>query len=254
MDLNNIIQEFVDKYSLNKGQVVAEIEKTFSSMLSRWHRQNIVAIYTTEGLSAVAYLSSAIGPEQIPIDISSAMRGQNTLRRILDKNLSKAASCDEVARYKKQEGEMVWGDVIGRNEAHLDVELQMEFGVKLLATCPLQYIGKHERDFILKGDRKAFHLRRVETISMGDVSRTHIIVDRVSKALVERLLVSELRSNINNIRLTCTRRFAGRKSFVETNSFIPKNTILKASRELDEHIQVTLRKNRRKEHCVKTEK
>ncbi len=149
MDLDNIIQDFVDKYGLTKAQVVAEIEKTFSSMLSRWHQRNVVVIYTEEGcLSAVAYYDTPGSWHQIPIDITSDMRGQNTLKRILDKNLSKSATFDEVARYKCKEHDVLWGEIIKRDKAGFDVELQMEFGVKIYATCPLSCIQARKRLFM----------------------------------------------------------------------------------------------------------
>ncbi|MDD3816003.1 MAG: hypothetical protein PHZ02_15315 [Desulfocapsaceae bacterium] len=42
---NEIINSFVDKYGLSRGQVVAEIEKTFSAMLSRWYGTGTVVLF-----------------------------------------------------------------------------------------------------------------------------------------------------------------------------------------------------------------
>ncbi len=50
-----IIRSFVDKYGLSRGQVIAEIEKTFSSMLSQWHHRDVVALFSDDQLQAVGY-------------------------------------------------------------------------------------------------------------------------------------------------------------------------------------------------------
>lgn len=255
MSLNKIIECFVDEYNLTKGQVIAEIEKTFSSMLSCWHKRNVVVVYTSEGsFEAVAYHNTSNGPEQIPIDLSSSMRGWNTLKRILDKNLSKTSTIEQVSLCKRKEHEVFWGKIISRDEKCLNVELQLDFGVTLYATSPLKLIGKHERDFLHQGDTKAFHLRRVDTVMVGDISRTEITVDRVSKNLVEKLLVNDLQLSLSDMKVVCKRRYVGHKSFVDSNCFLPKKSIEKVSKELGEHIQVTVRKNMTSENYAKKQK
>lgn len=240
---HQIINAFVDTYRLSRGQVIAEIERTFSSMLSRWHRMNVVVVFTDGQLSALGYHDGAAGPVQMPIDLTT-MRGWNTIRRILDKNLGTAACLDEVSRYKHQEHNLVWGEVRSRTEHSLDIELEMEFGVTLYASCPLRYLGKHERYHLRIGDKKAFHLRRVESVMMGDIPRTQLTVDRVSKTLVEKLIRQQLSPKSREIRLCCKKRYVGRKSFVEASTFIPKKVILNTAQELGEHVQVSVTKEK----------
>lgn len=238
---HQIINAFVDKHRLSRGQVIAEIERTFSSMLSRWHRMNVVVVFTEGQLCALGYYDDAAGPVQRPIDLTT-MRGWNTIKRILDKNLSTAACLDEVSRYKQNENSVVWGEVVSRTEDSLDIEMEMEFGVTLYASCPLQYLGKHERHRLRIGDRKAFHLRRVESVMIGDVPRTQLTVDRVSKTLVEKLIRQQLSPRYREIRLCCRKRYVGQKSFVEASTYIPKKVILETAQELGEHIQVSVTK------------
>lgn len=234
---HRIINAFVDQYGLSRGQVIAEIERTFSSMLSGWHQKNVVVIYSEGQFSALSYHDSAAGPLQVPLDLST-MRGWNTIKRILDKNLSTAACLDEVSRYKRQEHNVVWGEVMAKSEEGLWVLLEMEFGVSLFASCPLQYLGHHERHQLTIGDRRAFHLRRVDAIMVGDTPRTQLTVDRVSKTLVEQLIKHQLGPRYANLKLQCRKRYVGKKSFVEANTFLPKKVILETSQELGEHIQV----------------
>lgn len=226
--------------------MIAEIERTFSSMLSRWHKKNVVVVFSNGQLSAIGYRDSSDGPIQLPIDITT-MRGWNTIKRILNKNLGTAACIDEVSKYKHKEKEVVWGTIISRNTIGLVIELELDFGVTLFATCPMQYLSKYERDLLTIGERKAFHFRKVESVMAGgDTPRTQITVDRISRTLVVKLLKHELNPKYNDIKLYCRKRYAGEKSFVESSMFLPKKTILKVSQELGEHIQVTIRKEERR--------
>ena len=241
---HQIINAFVDKYGLSKGQVIAEIERTFSSMLSRWHRKNVVVVFADDQLSALGYHDDAAGPIQMPIDLAT-LRGWNTIKRILNKNLSTAACLDEVSRYKRKEKNIVQGEVISRDEKSLGVELDMEFGVSLYATCPLHYLGKHERGQLLVGDKKFFHIRRIESVIFGNIPRTRVIVDRVSKNLVVKLIKQQLNPQFHDIKLHCIKRYVGHKSFVRSSQYLPPKVIIEAAEELDEHIQVNVVQERK---------
>ena len=235
-----IIRSFVDKYGLSRGQVIAEIEKTFSSMLSQWHGQNVVALFSDDQLQALGYHGQSGMMRQVPITLTT-MRGWNTIKRILDMNLGKAACLEEVARYKKKEHQLQWGEIIKKNnDGSLYVEIEIEPGTPVIAVCPGNHLGIHERDMLTVGQRRAFHLRRVEPVLLQNTPRVKIGIDRVSKTLVEKLLHSRMENK--NIRIHCLARYVGHKSFVESTTFLPKKIILAASRELNEHIQVKVTK------------
>jgi len=89
---NEIINSFVDKYGLNRGQVVAEIEKTFSAMLSRWYGTNIVVLFGDDHLRAMRYINNAGVVCQEPLDLVS-INGWNTIRRMIDRNLGRRPVC-----------------------------------------------------------------------------------------------------------------------------------------------------------------
>ncbi|MFP7756193.1 hypothetical protein ACLG6S_16375 [Thermodesulfobacteriota bacterium B35] len=237
-DSQEIVNSFVDQYGLTRGQVIAEIEKTFSSMLSRWHRKNVIAMFTEGHLQALAYEQDAGGRIiQTPVDLAR-MRGWNTIRRIIEQNLGKAACLDEVARLKRLEHQVFWGEIVRKNGRALQVEIPIEPGQVIMATCLLQHIGRHERDSLLAGQCRAFHLRRVDPVSLNGTPRTRVLVDRVSKHLVSGLLQSRL----DGVKVTCRKRYVGRKSFVGTDRFIPRRIILETARELGEHIQVKVQR------------
>lgn len=235
-DYQDIIRSFVDKYGLSRGQIIAEIEKTFSSMLSRWHQQDVVVMFTDDQLHALGYFYENNGVmKQIPIELTT-MRGWNSIRRILDKNLEKAACLQEVARYKRKEHQLQWGEIIKKKDGSMYVEIEIETGTPVIAVCPCNHVGIHEREKLTVGQRRAFHLRRVEPVLLKNTARVKVGIDRVSKTLVERLLLSQLKNK--KITVRCQTRYVGHKSFVQSSAYLPKKIILATSRELHEHIQV----------------
>ena len=153
---SEIIRSFVDTYGLSRGQVIAEIEKTFSSMLSRWHEQDVMALFTDDRLMAVGYHHGSDGmAQQVPIRLTT-MRGWNSIRRILEQNLEKAACLQEVARYKKKEHQLLWGEIVRKNrDGSLLVEVEIESGAPIIAECPGHHIGIHEREELMMGQRRA---------------------------------------------------------------------------------------------------
>jgi len=233
---NEIVNSFVDRYGLTRGEVMAEIEKSFSQVLSKWHGLETVVMFSEDQLIALGYHQARGAVKQTPIDLAT-MRGWNTIKRILDRNLSKAACLKEVACYKRNEREMRWGEIIGKKEdGVLLVEIEIESGTTIIATCQSNHIGLHERNRLSVGERRAFHLRRVDPVLLHNTPRVKVTVDRVSKTLVENLLLSDLPDG--NTQIRCLNRYVGHKSFIESNIFLPKKAIQAVSQELNEHIQV----------------
>lgn len=235
---NKIIGSFVDRYGLTRGEVMAEIEKSFSQVLSKWHGLETVVMFGDDQIIAIGYHQALGAVKQTPIDLTT-MRGWNTIRRILDSNLGKAACLKEVASYKRNEREMRWGEVIKKKpDGRLYVEIEIESGTTIIATCQSNHVGLHERDQLTVGQRRAFHLRRVDPVLLNNTPRVKVTVDRVSKTLVENLLQSQLQGR--KVQIHCLNRYVGHKSFVESNVFLPRKAILATSHELNEHIQVTV--------------
>ncbi len=241
-----IIQNLVDKHNLTRGQIIVEIEKTFSAMLSTWHRKNVVVIFSERQLTAQAYVKNADGLKQIPVELS-VIRGWNTIKRIIIQNCEKASCLQKIKKYKEKEHQLVWGEILKKNNnGHLAVEIDFE-GSPVIATCLINHIGVHERNVVRAGDVKAFHVRRVEAVFFKRVPRFKVMVDRVSKTLVEILLKEKLGDIGGLINLKCKKRYVGHKSFVVSNHYLPGKIIKEVKNELKEHIQVTVqeKKNRK---------
>ena len=235
---NEIINSFVDKYGLSRDQVVAEIEKVFSVMLSRWHGTNTVVLFGLDHLQAIRYTNGVGVTCQNQLELVS-MNGWNTIRRMIDKNLSRAACLHEVNHYKCYEHEMRWGEIIRKNNDDLLVELELEKNNPVLAQCPWNRIGVHEQKELSVGQNRAFHLRRIEPTLLRGITRFHVVIDRVSKNLVIGLLRDQLGVQAD-LRLYCPKRYVGHKSFVEANRYIPKTVVKAVSEEMGEHIQILL--------------
>lgn len=237
---NEIITQLVDKYGLTRSKVVAEIEKTLSVMLSRWHRANVVVVYGEEGFCAMRFTTAGkevVNQDEIEL---SLMRGFPSLRRIIEKKLSMASCLTEVCIGKKDEHETRWGEIIRKNDKGFLVEMEIIEGQTLIAECPYSLIGGHERGSLNVGERKAFHLRRVDPILLHGVPRVKVILDRVSKNLV----IGLFREKVSG-RFVCRKRYVGHKCFVESDRYIPRTVVKAVSDEIGEHIQILLPNDRK---------
>lgn len=220
---------------------MAEIEDVFASQLSQWYRLPVMAFFRDDlRLEAVAYNNSGGVIMQRLVDLSE-IKGRGTLRRQLMSNLTKAAVINQATRYKCFERELLWGKVtVCDPEQALYVEIEIIPGERIAAICPINRIGIHERHaggFAI-GSTRAFHLLRVEPVMLHDTPRLKVVVDRVSKTLVENLLRSQVGPDEDAIKLRCVKRYVGHKSLVLTTKRLPKTAILAVDRELKERLQV----------------
>jgi len=244
--MQEIITAFVNQYGLTKAEVMAEIENAFSTLLSRWYRLPVMVFFRNDfRLEAVAYNDKGGIVMQRPIDLAE-MKGRKTILRYLEDSLAKAAVLKETVVYKKLEKQLRWGEIIGRDlEGNFLLETEMIPGEAVIAICPLNRIGVHERnsDSFHVGQRRAFHLRLIEPVSVNGTSRLKVVMDRVSKTLVENLLKERLDGSTEKIKIRCLKRYVGHKSMVLTTRQLPKAAIIAVDRELKERVQVRIVKD-----------
>ena len=239
--MQQIISQFTGKYGLTRSEVMVEIEGVFSSILSRWYRLEVMVFFREDlQLEAVAYNKIGGVIKQRIVDIS-VIRGLNTLKKHLEKKLAKAALLKQTKQYKYYEKELRWGEITlidGAKNYHVEIEVIP--GEAVTAICPLNRIGLHERnsDTFSIGMKRAFHVRRVDPVFLNGTPRLKVMVDRVSKTLVETLLKEQIGSIAERVTICCTKRYVGHKSFVITSRRLPKSAILTVTRELNERMQV----------------
>jgi len=246
INMKEIIRLFTGKYELTRPEVMAEIETVFSVTLSRWYGMEVLAFFREDlQIEAVAYNNSGGVFSQQRFNMAE-IRGRNTLLRQLEENLARAVVLKQVVRYKSFERDLVWGEITAYDaEKNLYIETEPIPGEKVIACCPLNRLGVHERNSpeFTVGRRRAFHLRKVEPVILNDTPRLKVVVDRVSKTLVEKLLKSQLGPRGEKIQIRCLKRYVGHKSIVLTTKQLPKAAIIAVDRELKERVQVKVVKS-----------
>jgi len=250
--MREIITSFVEKYGLSRAEAMAEIETVFSEILSHWYRMPVLVFFCEDlRLEAVAYNNTGGLVMQRHIDLV-ALKGRGAALRYLEERLTMAGVLRETIYYKRLEREMRWGEVVGRGrDQSLLIETEVVQGEPVIATCPLNRIGIHERDgnSFLTGQRRAFHLRLVEPVTINGTPRLKVVLDRVSKTLVENLLKEELGTGTCECKIRCLKRYVGQESMVVTTRRLPKKVIIAVDRELKERVQVLVVKNIGGESC-----
>jgi hypothetical protein len=239
LDFSEIVDDFVKKYSVPRRRVIAEIEKTFSIMFSRWFRMEVIALYSLGRLNFFGYVKSQGCYVQRDIMTKKQkQKGLNTLKRLIEQNMMKMASCEEYHLHRNAV-KMGWGTIFKIVPgAKLLVQMELDGGIDVFAECPLASIGVYERlngAFVI-GKKRAFGVKAITPVTLNGTSRVRIELSRTVKQLPAMLLMQQVDDRLARIR--CVKRFAGNKSFIISNRFIPKSLIREVENELHEHIQV----------------
>ncbi len=239
--MEQAIQQFASQYDLTRNEVVTEIESVLSSILSQWYGLDAMVFFQKNlGMEAVLYNKNNGTTIQRFVNFRE-IRGTNTLLKHLDSALSKAATIKQTKKYKFYERELRWAEVLAcRPNGELLVEAEIIPGELIIAVCPLNRIGLHERNLqsFGVGQIRAFHIRRIDPVMVAGTPKMKIVMDRVSKTLVESLLQERLTVSDEKIKIHCVKRYVGHKSFVLTSKRLPKSAIVAVSEELHERIQV----------------
>ena len=235
------ISLFTQKYGLTRSEVIVEIEKVFSEIFTRRYGCEVMALFQKDmQLEVVAYNEAGGIMQQRVVELNN-IRGWNTIRKHLEKSLLKASVLKQTRQYKYYERELRWGEITAIDwEQNYHVEMEVIPGETVTALCPLNRVGLHERSsgkFYI-GEKRAFHVRRVDPVFLNGTPRLKVVVDRVSKTLVEILLKEQLGFSARKMMIRCTKRYVGQKSFVIVSRHIPKSAIVAVKQELNEHMQV----------------
>jgi hypothetical protein len=222
------ISIFTEKYGLTRNEVATAVETVFSKVLARRYGCEVMTVLQHDlRLEVVAYNEVGGVVQQRVIELNN-IRGWNTIRRQLEKNLLKASVLKQTRHYKYYEHELRWGEITAIDaEKNYHVDLEIIPGETVTAVCPLNRVGLHERqcgDFAV-GEKRAFHVRRVDPVFLHGTPRLKVVVDRVSKTLVETLLKEQIGFSVRKMMIRCTKRYVGQKSFVIVSRRIPKSAL-----------------------------
>ena len=244
--MQSIIVSLASQHALSTAEVIQEVESAFALQLSQWYRQEVM-VFLREGmrLEIVAYSNKNGLPVQHILDLPATL-SRRQFKTILEQHLATTAIIKQVRLLKGFERRLLWGEVI-RNRAgdHLLVETEILANEPIIAVCPLNRIGLHERNAgrFQPGQRRAFHLRRAEPVLVNGTPRTKVILDRVSKTLTENLIRHHLGDVAHRFQFRCLKRYVGHKSIVLTTRRLPREVIIAVDRELQERIEVRIVKS-----------
>ena len=241
--MQSIILSLASRYALSPAEVIQEVESAFARQLSQWYRQEVM-VFLREGmqLEVVAYGKRNGLPVQRTLDLPAVL-SRNQFKTILEDHLATAAVIKQVRLLKSFERRLLWGEVVrNRNSDHLLVETEIILDEPIIAICPLNRIGLHERHAgrFQRGQRRAFHLRRIEPVLVNGTPRTKVVLDRVSKSLTENLLRHHLGDAAHRFQFCCLKRYVGHKSIILTLQKLPREVIVAVDRELQERIEVRI--------------
>ena len=245
----NIIDEFVEKYQLTRDLIIPEIERAFSMMLSRWYRMEVITLYSGGRLQVFGYSKVNGCYELREFDLfkdtpqKDKLRGWNTIKREIEKNMLLAVNREKFYMHKNDKT-IGWGSICDRVPGQkLIVRLKLAGKFEVYAECPFTKIGSHERmtSAFAPGERRAFWVWAIHPVTLNGTPRLSVLLNRTSKNLPVSLLLEKMQDK--DLSVKCSRRYPGRKSFLTTNKFIPKATILEIEDELREHVQVTYEKS-----------
>ena len=248
-EFHNIIGQFVEKYELTREQVIPEIERAFSITLSRWYKMEVITLYSGGRLQVFGYSKLNGCYELREFDLltdtprKDTLRGWNTIKREIEKNMLSAVNREKFYMHKNDKT-IGWGSICDRVPGQkLIVRLKLAEKFEVYAECPFTKIGSHERltSAFALGERRAFWVWAIHPVTLNGTPRLSVILNRTSKNLPASLLKEKMQDK--DLTVGCSCRYPGRKSFLTTNRFIPKATILEIEDELREHIKITYEKS-----------
>lgn len=236
--MQNTIRALAVKHQLSNAEVIAVLERAFAGMLSRWYGQDVLTMLDEDALLAVAYSRDEQGnlrQRQVEPTILRRLR-KGSIPQQLHNALQRLRTANEVASYRSHEKQLRWGEIVGRDpDGSLRVEIEIEDGSPIIALCPRNRVGEHERHLLTIGQRRAWHIRQVALVMLDDVPRIDARVDRVSKTLVTNLIKSHLPTSLP---IHCEKRYVGKQSLVSSPCRLPQEALLATSEELREYVKV----------------
>lgn len=238
------ILALADRHSLSPQEIIEEFELTFTKFFARRHRREVMC-FPLGGIKieTVTFSNRNGVPVQRILQLP-AMFSRSDFRAYLEEHLATTSVIKQVRLFKTFEKRLLWGETIRNRSGNGDLHIETEIisGEPIIAVCPLKRIGVHERqaNHFGLGQRRAFHLRRVDPVSINGLPRTKVLLDRVSKTLTENLLLHHLGDAASRYRFCCLKRYVGHKSIILATRKIPRNAVIAVDRELKERMEIRI--------------
>jgi len=236
--------ELSKKYGLSETVLAELFEHTVRECLIK-KTGHQVECYLNGRLEIFTYHEFANDLTEIEEDAESFIKqiGYRELKKKLMTDINSRIIENEYNRLKQNIGSMVYGSVLSIEDGYLLVNPSgIVSDCEIEAVCLKQDQTKRERKKYIKGRQYIFMIKNVFTVDQDNGIVIKITLSRTSKKLVERYLTEEIRrgSQLQNISLKVTQRYAGQVTRVSVSYPIPLKIIKKAGREFNEAIIWTL--------------
>ena len=234
------LDELAHKYGLPQPVVMDVAETAIANTLTKAFRSPVTCRVDCNELRLIAYLGSH-DPKAVELETIS-----KKLRRDIDYTveleLQKKQALYEFHSMRELQGQIIKATISRIADNHTLYAMlethDLLNPVILLGECSLINQPPHERCLYKVGESKVFFVSSVRPVTRRGYARVRIILNRTSRELPARML-GQL-TGVDGIK--CQRRVAGGFCEIVTPLRIPKSAINTVGKELQEHVQVFIKK------------
>lgn len=236
MDVGEIIKALAAKHGLSPEQVRDALDQVLCSPAFRAATSSEFGQLTGEGVIVFRERgASLLGELKHPL--SRLLTGE------LEKILTDAATATELDRWRILHKKVVHAR-IEHITAEGDLEIVLErpglFGEavsEVIARCSHLKQSHRDRINLAPGQTRYFYVEQVKAVRWGNAPASiSIELSRVTPRLTEYLIRNEMKDK--KVRFKCWKRVVGRKNYISSEGFIPKEAIIAAGHELNERVEV----------------
>ncbi|WP_224962729.1 hypothetical protein [Geomonas subterranea] len=236
MDTTETVKALAAKHNLSPEQVRDALDQVLCSPAFRKATSSEFGQLTGEGVIVFRERgASLLGELKHPL--SRLLTGE------LEKILTDAATAAELEHWLPLHKTVVKARIerISRNG---DLEIVLERGgvfgeavSEVIARCSHLKLSDRDRMRLTPGNSHYFYVEKVQAVRCGDAPASiKIDLSRVTPRLTEFLIRKEMKDK--KVRFKCWKRVVGKKNYISSAGFIPKEAIVAAGCELNERMVV----------------
>lgn len=240
METDEIIKVLAAKHKLSPEQVREALEQVLYSAAFKNATGSEFGQLTNEGVIVFRERgASLLGELKHPLS--------RLLTHELEKILTDAATAVELERWQTLHKKIIKARIERiTHEGDLEIVLERSgvFGEtvsEIIARCSRFKLSHRDRKNLGPGESRYFYVEKVHAVRCGDApAGITVELSRVTPRLTEYLIRKEMKGKAVNFK--CYKRVVGRKNYISSEGFIPKEAIIAAGRELNERVEVKYEK------------
>lgn len=236
METIEIIKTLAAKHRLSTDQVQDALDQVLCAPAFRNATGSEFGKITSEGV--IVFRERGASPlGELKHPLSRLLTGE------LEKILTDAATATELDRWRILHKKVIYAR-IERVTAEGDLEIVLErpglFGEvvsEIIARCRYHKLSHRDRINLAPGQHRYFYVEKVNAVRCGTAPASiSIELSRVTPRLTEYLVRKEMKDKA--VSITCWKRVVGKKNYISSDGFVPKEAIIAAGRELNERVEV----------------